>query len=232
MSFLFRCCPSCFYSPDESAQSSEERQPLLPAESARLSRPVAAGVTLKKGRFVPKMVGVPELDQHFADISETFNQQQGHYEGMTEALRLLGECYGRPEGNSLSQILQSIREKHNGAQVSLQMQGYDLTLLVSGEGSAGLQQAQEHVSTLAQAAKAVVAAGPRLQSVIGWVLQGEEQMVTQVRMANPSFQEQLRVESNLRENVQAARWAGELSARYRHEAGALLTEAATVSTNK
>ncbi|KAJ8335117.1 hypothetical protein SKAU_G00407560 [Synaphobranchus kaupii] len=217
---------------DESAQSSEERQPLLPAESARLSRPPAQDVAKQKGKMLAKLVGITELDQHFADIADTFNQQQDHYGNMTEAFRVLKDSYGCSHRNSLSECLQRIREEHGGVQLSLQMQGYDFTLVVLGRQPVGLQKVQEQVILLGRAAKAVVAAGPKLQSMIGWVLQGEEQLEQRVRDASHTYQEELRMEANLRENLQAVHCAGELSTRYRREAGAVLTEAARLANGQ
>ncbi|XP_061086178.1 uncharacterized protein si:ch73-345f18.3 isoform X2 [Conger conger] len=227
MSFLFCCCSSCL-STDEYARSSEERQPLLQAESARLFR-APAQEAKQKGKILAKLVGISELDQHFADVADTFNQQQEHYETMIETWRLLRDSYGCSHRNGLSDCLQRMREEHSGAQLGLQMRGYDLSLAVAGPLGARLQQAQEQVGVLGQAAKAVVAAGPRLQGMMGWVLQQEDQLLQRVREASPSYPEQLRVQANLRENLQTLRQAGDLSVRYRREAGALLTEAAALT---
>ncbi|KAJ8397296.1 hypothetical protein AAFF_G00441300 [Aldrovandia affinis] len=230
MSFLLCCCSSCLPTSDDSAQSSEERQPLLQAESARLSRAPVQDVSKQNGRLSAKLVGVTELDRQFADIADTFNQQQEHYETMTAALGALGQRYGCSHRNGLSECLQGMRAEHSAVQLSLQMKGYDFTLVASGPEPGGLQWAQQQVSGLCRAAKAITAAGPRLQGMIGWALQEEEELGRRVRDGSPAYQEQRRVEANLRENLQAVRRVGELSARYRLEAGALFNEAAQLTT--
>ncbi|KAG5843084.1 hypothetical protein ANANG_G00184730 [Anguilla anguilla] len=225
MSFLFCCRSSCLSTVDESAESSAERQPILPAESARQSRPPAQAVAKQKGKILTKLVGVSELDQHFADIRDMFNQQQGHYETMTKTLQALRGSYGCSNGNSFSECLKRIMEEHCAAEVRLQVRGFELTLAVSGELSDRLQRTQEQVRSLGQAATAVVAAGPKLKNMTGWVLQEEAQQAERVREASASHQERRRLEANLRENLQDVRRVGELSASYRVEADAFLKEA-------
>ncbi|KAI1902534.1 hypothetical protein AGOR_G00045740 [Albula goreensis] len=199
MSFLF-CCSSC----NDSAQTCEERQPLIAAESTRQSRPPAQDMTMQNGRLFAKLTGVPELDGHFADIAETFNQQHEHYVAMTAALRVLRESYGCSNRNGLSECLHKMQEKQNAVQLRLQMKGYDFALVVSDAVPAELQQAQEQIGALCRAVKAIMAAGPRLQGMVSWVLQEEQHLAQRVKEGSPGYQDQLRVEANLRENLQAA----------------------------
>ncbi|KAG7457446.1 hypothetical protein MATL_G00227120 [Megalops atlanticus] len=227
MSYLFCCCASCFSDSEDSVQSNAERQPLLPPESARLFHPPAQDVAKLNGKLSVKLVGVPELDGHFADIAETFNQQQEHYESMLESLGQLRASCGH--GGGLSDCLHRLQAENSTRQLSVQMKGYEFSLEVSGEVPPELQRAQESVSSLCQAVKAITAAGPRLQGMIRWLLQSEEQLRQRVTDASPNFQQQLRVQANLRENLQGVRRVQVRSAQYREEAGAVLSEAAKLA---
>ncbi|XP_036423440.1 uncharacterized protein si:ch73-345f18.3 [Colossoma macropomum] len=221
---FFCCC--------QSGSSPEERQPLIgEPESARQSRPPSNGSAQRSGNVVARHVGIPDLDQRFADVAETFNKQQEHYVCMEEKRKTLMYRYRCSAGDSLSDCLKKIKDEHDTHQVRLQMKGYDFTLVVTPEDEVPdkLKRTQENVSELCKAAKAVVAVGTKLQEMINWLLKAEESLTEQVKEAAATHQDQKRLGGNLQENLREARRAKELSPRYREEAGKLLNEAALLS---
>ncbi|XP_017556967.1 uncharacterized protein si:ch73-345f18.3 [Pygocentrus nattereri] len=220
----FCCC--------QTGSSPEEREPLIgEPESARQSRPPSNGSVQRSGNVVVRHVGIPDVDQRFADVAEMFNKQQQHYECMEEKRKTLMHRYRCLAGDSLSDCLKKIKDEHDTHQVRLQMKGYDFTLVVTPEDEVPdkLQRTQENISELCKAAKAVVAVGTKLQEMINWLLKAEESLTAQVREAAKTHQEQKRLGGNLQENLREARRAKELSPRYREEAGKLLNEAALLS---
>nr|XP_015213630.1 PREDICTED: uncharacterized protein LOC107078710 isoform X2 [Lepisosteus oculatus] len=223
MSFLFCCC-SC----PAQAENPAERQPLLQPQSARQFRPERHGE--KCGRCVVKLVGVPELDRSFVDIADTFNRQQEGHQAMTQSVRQLKSSAGGGPGSSLSDCLEQMKKEHGACNISIQMKGYDFSLVVQPDAtSAKLLEAQEQVRRASQGSKSVAAAGTKLQEMISSVLQGEALLSRRVKEASQTYQEQVRVEANLRDNLLEVRRARELSAQYRKEAGALLNEVAQLA---
>ncbi|XP_063040923.1 uncharacterized protein si:ch73-345f18.3 isoform X2 [Engraulis encrasicolus] len=160
-----------------------------------------------------------------------FNLQQGHREAMTECLNTLRQRYRCSHNDGLSECLSRIKEEHGSHQVSLHMKGYDFSLAVapSADVPPTLRTTQENMRALCQATKAIVAAGTKLQEMTGWLTKAEEKLTNQVQEVAPAYQEQRRLEDNLRENLQECRRARELSAVYKEEAGLLLNEAALLS---
>ncbi|XP_055749435.1 uncharacterized protein si:ch73-345f18.3 [Salvelinus fontinalis] len=122
--------------------------------------------------------------------------------------------------------------------VNMVMKGYDFSLSVvplrstaKGEESppSRLRLAQEELWGISQGAKAISAAGTKLQELIGWLLNGGERMAEQVREAAPTHQDRCRLEENLIETMQEVRRARELSLGYRQQAGEVQTEAAQIA---
>ncbi|XP_062386014.1 uncharacterized protein si:ch73-345f18.3 isoform X2 [Sardina pilchardus] len=209
-------------------------QPLLQGkpQSARKARPAHNETPQRSGRFIARHVGIPELDQRFKDVAEIFNLQQGHREAMAECLSALRDRYGCSHGDGLSEYLKRIKEEHGTHhQVTFQMKGYDFSLAVvpNDEVPSKLRRTQDSIRGLCQASKAIVAASTKLQEMIGWLTKAEEQLANQVLEVAPAYQEQRRLEDNLKENLQECRRARELSATYREEAGKILNEAALLS---
>lgn len=66
------------------------------------------------GRLAMRRVCVPELDQRFSDMAETFNEQQERYEGMVRHIRNLRQSYGcnRNDTLALAECVRNIREEH------------------------------------------------------------------------------------------------------------------------
>lgn len=116
-------------------------------------------------------------------------------------------------------------------QVTFQMKGYDFSLAVvpNDKVPSKLRSSQDSIRGLCQASKSIVAAGTKLQEMIDWLTKAEEQLANQVLKEAPAYQEQLRLEDNLKENLQECRRAREQSAAYREEAGKIHSEAALLS---
>lgn len=57
---------------------------------------------------------MPELDQRFSDMAETFNQQQERYEVMVRHIRNLRQIYGcnHNDGLALTECLGKIIQEH------------------------------------------------------------------------------------------------------------------------
>ncbi|XP_042601274.1 uncharacterized protein si:ch73-345f18.3 isoform X2 [Cyprinus carpio] len=222
----------CFSSPD----GDDEREPLIqsnnktPAESARPPRP-ANNVDQRSGSFTARCVGVSGLDERFTDVAETFNKQQEHYESMNNKLQTLASHYHCPINDSLSECLRKIKEKHELCHISLEVKGYDFSLMVRSEAEipSELKRTQENVNELSRAAKSVISVSTKLHKMIDSLLRDEDSMVSQIKDAESRHQEQRRLVDNLRENLREARRAKELSPKYREEAGNLLNEAALLS---
>ncbi|XP_016428400.1 uncharacterized protein LOC107755956 isoform X1 [Sinocyclocheilus rhinocerous] len=221
----------CFSSPDVD----DEREPLIqsnnktPTESARPPRPAANDQ--RSGSFTARCVGVPGLDERFTDVAETFNKQQEHYESMKSKLQTLASRYHCPINDSLSECLRKIKEKHELCHISLEVKGYDFSLMVRSEAEipSELKRTQENVTELSRAAKSVISVSTKLHEMIDSLLRAEDSMIRQIEDAESRHQEQKRLLDNLRANLREARRAKELSPKYRKEAGNLLNEAALLS---
>lgn len=71
--------------------------------------------TVKRiGRLVIRRVCVPELDQRFSDMAETFNEQQERYEAMVRHIRNVRQTYGCNHNDTLAlaECVGKIREEH------------------------------------------------------------------------------------------------------------------------
>lgn len=71
--------------------------------------------TVKRiGRLVMRRVCVPELDQRFSDMAETFNEQQERYEAMVRHIRNVRQTYGCNHNDTLAlaECVRKIREGH------------------------------------------------------------------------------------------------------------------------
>lgn len=185
----------------------------------------------RRGSFAARRVGVPGLDERFSDVAETFNKQQEHYETMKSKLQTLASRYHCPINDSLSECLRKIKEKHELCHISLEVKGYDFSLMVRSEAKIPneLKLTQENVTELSRAAKSVISVSTKLNEMIDSLLRDEDSMISQIQDAESRHQEQKRLMDNLRENLREARRATELSPKYRKEAGNLLNEAALLS---
>ncbi|KAE8282090.1 hypothetical protein D5F01_LYC19484 [Larimichthys crocea] len=240
--FLCCCC---------SSSEDSESQPLLDPRSSHLNGAGSARQTrqthsdaqsVKKiGKLVMRRVCVPELDQRFSDMAETFNQQQERYEVMVRHIRNLRQIYGcnHNDGLALTECLGKIIQEHEAKyRVSLKIQGYDFSLNVVPVRSEGereeqppphLRLAQDELKATSESAKATISKGTTLQELIGWLLRSKDQMADQVKGAAATYQEQGRLNENLKENMMEVRRAKELSLGYKQQAGEVFTEAAHIA---
>ncbi|XP_077937858.1 uncharacterized protein LOC120825947 [Gasterosteus aculeatus] len=192
------------------------------------------------GRLVMRRLCVPELDQRFSDMAETFNDQHQRYEAMVRHIRNLRQSSGcnHDDTLSLAECLGTIRAEHETRyRVSLKMKGYDFTLsvvpVVEGEEEPPppphLQLAQSEMKSTSECAKATISKGTTLQELVGWLLRSKNEMAERVKEAAGTLQEQGRLNENLEKNLKEVRRAKELSLGYRQRAGEVLTEAAQIA---
>ncbi|XP_037649888.1 uncharacterized protein si:ch73-345f18.3 [Sebastes umbrosus] len=240
--FLCCCCSS-------SENSTDERQPLLhptPPDlngvgSVRQTLPAHSDAqTVKRiGRLVMRRACVPELDQRFSDMAETFNEQHERYEAMVRHISNLRQSYGcnHDDTMALAACVGAIRDEHEATyRVSLKLKGYDFSLNVVPVGKSEeqplpphLQLAQDEVKGISESAKATISKDTRLQEMIGSLLRSRDQMAEQVKGAAATHQEQGRLSENLEENLKEVRRAKELSLGYIQRAKEILTEAAQIT---
>lgn len=244
--FPFCCCFSR-ENPDN------ERQPLLGsrcseqngAESARRTRSAHIdGQTVKQsGQLVMRRVGVPELDQRFMDVADTFNEQQHRYETTVQLLSTLQQRYGCSQCGALalSEVLGKIRDEHAAKyRISLKINGYDFSLCVVPVRSESenaepeplpphLQIVKDEFKSVSQSAKATISKGTALQELIGWLLRSRDHMAEQVKGAAVTYQEQGRLVENLEGNIKEVVRAKEWSMEYRQKAGKIFIEAADLA---
>lgn len=66
------------------------------------------------GKLVIKRVSVPDLDERFSDMAETFNKQHEHYEAMVRRIKNVRQIYGCNNNSSLAltECVMKIREEH------------------------------------------------------------------------------------------------------------------------
>ncbi|CAK6949569.1 uncharacterized protein si:ch73-345f18.3 [Scomber scombrus] len=206
---MLRLCCCCFLN----ETSGDERRPLLQprppepnvAESARQTRPACndAQTVRRIGRLVMRRVCVPELDQRFCDMAETFNEQQQHYESMAQHIYNLRQSCNCTHDDKLaiSECVGMIRDQHKAKyRVSLKIKGYDFSLCVVPLGSecdseeelmsSRLQSAQDELKGTSESAKATISKGTTLQELIGWLLRSKDQMAEQVKGVAATYQEQ------------------------------------------
>ncbi|XP_072303214.1 uncharacterized protein [Eucyclogobius newberryi] len=241
----FPCC-CCF----SGKNPDNERQPLLGSGQSEQNGAASARQTLsaqsdghkRSGELVMRRVGVPDLDQRFSDVAETFNEQQHRFETTVHLLLNLQKRYACPQGGTLalSNILRKIRDEHEANyRISMMLKGYDFSLCVIHTSSDDenhaeplpyhLRRAIDEFKDISEAAKAIIAKGTTLQELIGWLLRCKDHMAEQVKGAAITFQEQGRLSENLKENMNEIVRAKELSMEYRQKAGELFIEAADIA---
>ncbi|XP_076866025.1 uncharacterized protein LOC143517422 isoform X2 [Brachyhypopomus gauderio] len=217
-----------------SALRSQQRAPLFgesQAVSARQVHPSSRAVNHPVGKIVARHVGVRDVDQCFADITETFNEQHERYQCMKDKLGTLMLRYVRAPDGSLSECLDKIKAEHDTHRVQLQVKGCYFSLVVTPADDVPdkLKLTQEDVVELSRTTTAVDSSYTKLQPMIDSYLKDREGLTARVGEAAQTHQERQRLQGNLRANLQEARRAKELSSRYREEARKLLSEAALLS---
>ncbi|XP_019349746.2 uncharacterized protein LOC109284794 [Alligator mississippiensis] len=215
----FFCC--CHRLPGTSG----EREPLTAQYTRQPSQ--NTGVCSKEGTLAMKVVNVLEIDTLFSDIAETFNKQYGDHSAMEEAIRRLKEASGCAPTSSLTDCIDNIKREHGACNLQVHMDGYSFSLIVKEkEVPADLEQAQQQVWELNRATKHVIATETKLQEMICSVLQSQSQLAERMKAENPEYLDQVRLDANLRENIQTVSQAKELSKQYGKDASSVLKEMA------
>ncbi|KAG7245017.1 hypothetical protein INR49_023583 [Caranx melampygus] len=199
---MHRCLCCCCFSreiPDS------ERQRLLPpsslneAASARQSQPARSANTVRRtGKLVIKRVGVPDLDQRFSDMAETFNEQQEHYEAMVRHIKSLQQSCGCVHGDTLSiaECVRSIREDYQSTyKICLKMNCYDFFLNVVPVGSEGKQEevllpqslrlARDELRGTSERARATISRGTTLNLLLVWMNNSRDLIAERVKQTLP-----------------------------------------------
>ena len=110
------------------------------------------------------------------------------------------------------------------------MEGYSFSLIVKEkEVPEKLKQVQQQVGELSCSTKRVLDRKTILQEMICSMLQSQTQLEERIKTANPEYLDQIRLEGNLRENIQKISLAKELSEQYDEAARSVLREMAQLA---
>ncbi|XP_069728650.1 uncharacterized protein [Phaenicophaeus curvirostris] len=203
MPFLCCCCLPA---------TSEEREP-LPVNTRQPCRNI--GVFNKKGTLTMKLVNVRAIDTLFSDLAKTFNKQHDDYSAMMKAAQKLKEVSGCAPTASLTACIEAMQQEHGAYRVQMHMEGYSFSLIVKEKKVPDkLKQVQQQVGELSRSTKRVLARKTILQEMIFFVLQSQTQLEERIKTANTEYLDQVRLEDNLRENIQKISLAKELSEQY------------------
>ncbi|XP_058025336.1 uncharacterized protein LOC131191322 [Ahaetulla prasina] len=212
-SCCFTCCPLI-------AQPSREREPLNPQHSRNCQRIRNVNFT-KETSLIMKRVNVPELDALFNSIAETFNKQQDHCLSLREATQTLRNSYDCSPVSSLSVCMEKILQEHSAYNVQVCMEGYRFWLDVGVEEvPQKLKQTQQQVEKLNFATKGIVS--KTIEEMIYSVHQCQDSLMEKVKDSSPEYLDWIRLESNLKENIEKINQAQKYSMEYREEADYVL----------
>ncbi|KAF7236412.1 Mitotic chromosome and X-chromosome-associated protein mix-1 [Varanus komodoensis] len=179
----------------------------------------------KDKALIVKRVNVPEIDTLFANIAEAFNKQQGDCLALQEAIQGLKETYCCSPASSLSVCLEKIQQEHSACNVQVHMEGYKFWLSSrENEVPEKLEWVQKQVEELNRTTKGVIRMGTKLQEMICLVLQSQDKLAEKVKLKNPEYLDSIRLEGNLRENIEKTCLAKQFSKQYMEEANSVLTE--------
>lgn len=116
------------------------------------------------------------------------------------------------------------------SKVQVHVEGYSFSLVVKEEQVPDrLEQVQRQVGELSRSTKRVLARATTLREMICSVLQSQAELEERVKTANPAYLDQVRLGSNLRENIQKLSLAKELSEQYDEAARSVLREMAKLA---
>lgn len=111
--------------------------------------------------------------------------------------------------------------------MQVHVEGYSFSLIVKEKKVPDkLKQVQQQVGELNCSTKRVLARKTRLQEMICSMLQSQTQLEERIKTANPEYLDQVRLEANLRENIQKISLAKKLSEQYDETARSVLREMA------
>lgn len=110
------------------------------------------------------------------------------------------------------------------------MEGYSFSLIVKEKKVPDkLKQVQQQVGELSRSTQCVLARKTLLQEMIFLVLQSQTQLEERIKTVNLEYLDQVRLEGNLRENIQKISLAKELSEQYNEAARNVLREMAQLA---
>lgn len=114
--------------------------------------------------------------------------------------------------------------------MQVRVEGYSFSLIVEeNKLPEKLQQVQQQVGELSRSTKSVLARNTRLQEMIRSMLQSQAELEERIKTANPEYLDQVRLEGNLRENIQKISLAKELSEQYDEAARSVVREMAQLA---
>ncbi|KAM6475363.1 uncharacterized protein PHA67_007570 isoform 1-T1 [Liasis olivaceus] len=216
-SCCFTCCP-LFPGP------SREREPLN-AQHSRKHQDFR-NVHFSKGKpLTMKRVNVPEIDALFNSIAEAFNKQQDDCLSLWEAMQNLKDSYDCSPASSFSVCIEKILQEHSAYNVQVCMEGYRFWLDVGAkEVPEKLKQTQQQVGKLNFATKGIVST--TVQEMIHSIHQSQDNLIEKVRNSSPEYLDWIRLENNLKENIEKINQAQKFSEQYKEEANCVLMDMA------
>ncbi|XP_063152607.1 uncharacterized protein LOC134492367 [Candoia aspera] len=220
----FSCCFSCcpfFPGP------SREREPLN-VQHSRKRQDIRDVHFSKETPLTMKRVNVPEIDALFNSIAETFNEQQDDCLTLREAIQNLKNSYGCSPASSLSVCIEKILQEHSAYNVQVCMEGYRFWLDVGmQEVPEKLKQTQQQVGKLNFATKGIVST--TIQEMIHSIHQSQDNLMEKVKDSSPEYLDWVRLESNLKENIEKINQAQKFSEQYKEEANCVLMDMAKLA---
>lgn len=177
-----------------------------------------------------KLVNVCAIDTLFSDIANTFNKQHDDHSAMMKAAQKLKEVSGCAPTASLTACVETVQQEHGAYKVQVHVEGYSFSLIVKEKKVPDkLKQVQQQVGELSCSTKRVLARRTILQEMICSMLQSQTQLEERIKTANPEYLDQVRLEGNLRENIQKISLAKELLEQYDEAARSVLREMAQLA---
>ncbi|XP_060108525.1 uncharacterized protein LOC132581335 [Heteronotia binoei] len=217
------CCCCCF--PCASSESSSEREALNTQHSRQCYEDTRKDLTSKGEALSFKRVNMPEVDTIFADIAKTFNKSQADYWAIQEAILGLKENYSCSPACSLSVCVEKIQQENGDCGVQVHMEGYRFWLTAKKkEVPKKLKLALQQVGELNRATIGVMSTKTQLQEMICSVLQSQDKMAERARDANFEYLDWIRLQGNLRENIEKINLVKKHSKKYVEEANNVLSE--------
>ncbi|XP_027547558.1 uncharacterized protein LOC113971636 isoform X2 [Neopelma chrysocephalum] len=174
-----------------------------------------------------KVVNIQAIDTLFSDIATTFNRQHEAHSAMLRAAKRLREVCGCAPTAALTACMDTLQQEHGAHGVQVIREGFGFSLAVKEqEVPEELRRVQQQLEALSRSTKGVLAWRTVLQEMTSSVLQGQAELEERIRAANPEYLDQVRLEGNLRENIQKIGLARELSEHYWESASCVLREMA------
>ncbi|XP_015276920.1 PREDICTED: uncharacterized protein LOC107119010 [Gekko japonicus] len=185
----------------------------------------AEDLTCKGETLSFKCVNVPEVDTIFADIAKTFNKSQEDYWAIQKAIQSLKESYSCSSACNLSVCIEKIQQENSDCGVQVHMEGYRFWLTAKRkEVPKKLKQALQQVGELNRATIGVLSTKTQLQEMICSVLQRQDKMAERARDENCEYLDWIRLQGNLRENIEKINLVKKHSKKYVEEANHVLSE--------